>query len=62
MSEAQKVLIERAGWACVSHLQMADALDRAGRPDLAAKRREAAGKSSELAFFLAAVSTGDHWA
>lgn len=55
MSEAQKVLIERAGWACVAHLLMADALDRAGRPDLAAKGREAAGKSSGLAFFLATV-------
>jgi hypothetical protein len=56
MSEEQKQLIERAGWACVQHLEAADRMERAGYPAHAGIRRNAARKSSEFAFFLASLS------
>lgn len=53
MSDEYKVLIARAGWACVRHLEAADRMERAGYLEQARNRRKAARKSSEFAFFLA---------
>lgn len=56
MSEAQKQLIERAGWACVRSLERAADCDRRGWLVEAAGHYEAAELSSRLAFHVAQVA------
>lgn len=53
MSEAEKQLIERCGWACVRSLEKAADCDRRGWLAQAADHYEAAELSSRLAFHIA---------